>query len=213
VPLPRLLAAAACLALLLPVKAGAIAPWEELTFPNRSANDWSVEGETVRVASRSSVSVLYRQVDLPAAAAEQVTWRWCAQGALPATDLTRRGGDDRAIALYLGFSDPEGEVRRSLIERVRERFTGTTPDRVLIYIWGGAAPTGWLPSPHLGERGAIRVVRTAAEVGRCFEELVDAVEDFRAVWGREPGRLTQLALSADTDDTVSYTHLTLPTKA
>jgi Protein of unknown function (DUF3047) len=79
------------------------------------------------------------------------------------------------------------------------------PGRVLAYVWGGEQPRGArVESPHLRSAGAMRVLRPAdSPTGQWFGERVDVVEDYRHAFGEDPPDPTQIAISADTDDTGS----------
>jgi hypothetical protein len=79
------------------------------------------------------------------------------------------------------------------------------PGRVIAYVFGGEQPRGTVvESPHLGNAGAVRVLRPAdSPTGEWFQERVDLAEDYRAAFGEEPPDPTQIAISADTDDTGS----------
>jgi hypothetical protein len=191
--------------------------WRELTFRDKEPNLFAaVEGEGddgVRVESRGTVSVLYRDlaggVDL--AATPVLAWRWRVDEAPPATDLARKGGDDRALAVYVSFAfDPARagafeRTRRAVLQRLAGR---ALPGRVLTYLWGGdgraGGGAGWLDNPYLRGAGRMRVLRGPdAPLGRWFEERVDLAADHAAAFGRPPTAPEQVSISADTDDTAS----------
>ena len=127
---------------------------------------------------------------------------------MPPTDLTRKGEDDTAITLYVGFPwDPD---RASFTERLArplvEAYAGEeAPGRVLAYVFGGAHERGEVvASPHLGSAGFMRVLRPAdSPTGEWFEERVDLLADYREAFGEDPPDPVQIAISADTDDTRS----------
>jgi Protein of unknown function (DUF3047) len=72
-------------------------------------------------------------------------------------------------------------------------------------VFGGEQPRGTVvDSPHLGAAGAVRVLRPAdSPTGEWFEERVDIAQDYREAFGEDPPDPTQIAISADTDDTGS----------
>ncbi len=193
---------------------GAGAAWREVRFPRRAANRFSVDGDLVRVTSDSSVSVLWRDVAVDLAATPILAWRWRVEVAPPPTDLARRGGDDRALALYATFAaDPATEtlgtrLRRAMLEPFVE---GVMPGRVLTFVWGGDGRTaGWFVNPYLAGSGRMRVLRgPEAPLGVWLDEAVDLRAEHAAAFGDPAGTLMQLGVSADSDDTTSRAEASL----
>jgi hypothetical protein len=190
------------------------AAWREVRFPGRAANRFTVDGEAVRITSDSAVSVLWRDVAVDLAATPILAWRWRIDAAPPPTTLVRRGGDDRALALYATFAaDPATEtlgtrLRRAMLEPFVE---GAMPGRVLAFVWGGdGATVGWFVNPYLAESGRMRVLRgPEAPLGVWLDEAVDLRAEHAAAFGEPARTLLQLGISADTDDTASHAEGTL----
>jgi hypothetical protein len=138
-----------------------------------------------------------------------LTWRWRVEQGPPATDLTRKGGDDRALSIAVGFAG--WPPRAGLWQRAQHALAQAAagdhplPKSVLLYVWGG---TGQEPapfvSPYLAGLGVVRVLRPAeAPRGRWLEERVDLAADWRAAFGGEPPPLQEIAIGTDVDDTRS----------
>jgi len=136
-----------------------------------------------------------------------LTWRWRVDMGPPPTDLTRRGGDDRAISLAVGFAGfpPGVGAWQRAQHAIAQGAAGghVLPRSVLIYAWGG---TGSEParfySPWMGPLGKVRPLRHArSETGRWFEERVDLDADWRAAFGGDPPPLQEIAIGTDVDDT------------
>lgn len=188
----------------------AAAGWQQLAFPPRPANVWRAgDGGSVEVTSEAGVSMLYRPVEADPALTPILSWRWRVDEGVPPTDLASRGGDDRSLAVFVGFAwDPDGAT---LWERMRRPFVEgaagpAAPGRTLSFVWGGSSPAGTgFASPHAGASGWIVVLRNgAAPTGDGWHrERVDVAAAYRAAFGAEPPRVTWLAVSADGDDTGS----------
>jgi hypothetical protein len=141
-----------------------------------------------------------------------LAWRWRVDAGPPATDLTRRGGDDRAIAISVGFAGFAPQA--SLVMRAQHAMAQASaagmnlPRSALTYVWGGTGregagrPNGFFPSPWTGGLSQIRVLRPAeAPRGQWVEELVDLRADWRAAFaGEQVPPMIELAISTDTDD-------------
>jgi hypothetical protein len=209
-PIPPL-ALAALLALSAPVAAlGPVAfgpdlaanGWDEITFRGRTPAEFSADGASgLRVETESGVSVLWRALPPAFGPATTAGWRWRVDAGVAATDLGSRGGDDRSLALYFVFADDPGSVR----ETPRTLRAAMRRGRALIYVWGGDAPRGSvIASPSMLGRGQMLIARTDP-TGGWQSETVDLAGDFRRVFGREPGPLMGIGVSADSDDTAGRT--------
>lgn len=172
--------------------------WDELTFRGRTPADFTAEGAGgLRVETQTGVSVLWRGMPDAFGPATTATWRWRVDAGVPATDLGARGGDDRSLALYFVFADDPGSVR----EMPGTLRAAMRRGRALIYVWGGnAAPGNAIASPSMLGRGQM-VIRQTSTTGGWQNEAADLRADFRRVFGREPGPLIGIGVSADSDDT------------
>jgi hypothetical protein len=195
-----------------PIPAGpdlAAAGWREIGVKGKPPNRFIGHPDgAIEVISSSSVSRVYRPVEVDLDATPVLTWQWRVDQPVPPTDLTQKGEDDTALTLYVGFPWDPGEA--SFTERLTrplvEAYAGEdAPGRVLAYVWGGDQPRGaWVASPHLRSAGALRVLRPAdSPTGEWFQERVDLAQDYREAFGEEPPDPSQIAISADTDDTAS----------
>ncbi|SDL45280.1 DUF3047 domain-containing protein [Aliiruegeria lutimaris] len=174
--------------------------WSEQTFPRLSANQWIQSANGVDVRSDMSVSLLWTRIEAADGSATRASWSWSVSESVPATLLTRKGGDDRNLALYFVFMPPEqAEASRNASVRKMLR---TREARVLMYVWGGDHARGdILPSPYLGQRGKT-IIRRPAGTG-SHSETVDLEADFQRAFGGEKSVLVGMAVSSDSDDTRS----------
>ncbi|WP_424811793.1 DUF3047 domain-containing protein [Roseococcus sp. YIM B11640] len=134
-------------------------------------------------------------------------WRWRVDAGPPATLLTRRGGDDRALAITAGFAGwpPRVTAWQRAQHAIAQVAAGrhVLPRSVLIYVWGGTGQEpDFFPSPWIPGIGCVRVLRPAGSPqGRWFEERVDLAADWRRAFGGEPPPLQEIAIGTDGDDT------------
>jgi hypothetical protein len=183
--------------------------WRELGVSGKPGNRFVGHPDgSVEVISSSSVSRLYRPLQVDLDATPVLTWQWRVDEPVPPTDLTKKGEDDTAVTIYVGF--PWDSERASFTEWLTrplvEAYVGDdAPGRVLVYVWGGEQRRGEaVKSPHLRSSGFMRVLRPAdSPTGEWFEERVDVVKDYREAFGEDPPDPSQLAISADTDNTGS----------
>lgn len=174
--------------------------WRYMSFPHRRRAEFRAHGEdTVIVQAEAGVGVLWHPVPLEVSKARKARWRWRVTAGVGPTDLTKRGGDDRTLAIYFVFVDGQ-EVPDSLdLMRLLRRQQGY----LLMYVWGGSANPGTiLPLPYFEGRGRTVVKRAAnAPTNVWFDEMAEVRDDFHRAFGRWPGRLVAVAVSSDSDDT------------
>jgi len=177
--------------------------WHYLGFPTRQGAQFSASGEdTVIVRADGGVGVLWHRLPLKLSEARHAQWRWRIAAGVGPTDLTERGSDDRALAVYFVFVDkPEAAEDSDLVALLR-RGKGY----FLMYVWGGSATPGTvLLSPYFDGRGRTIVKRAADSPMRVwFKETADVRGDFRKAFGRLPGTLVAVAISSDSDDTGAH---------
>lgn len=174
--------------------------WTEQRFSMFSGNRFALDGDTLGVRSDGTVSLVWTRLPEQLWDKRQARWDWAVDRSAPATDLTRKGGDDRNLSLYFLFL-PERTARQAGNRGVRA-LLGDPDVRVLMYVWGGNHAQGAiLPTPYLGARGRT-VIRRAAGTG-AGSETVDLAQDHAAAFGTAPGSLVGLAVSSDSDDTGS----------
>ncbi|MEM6385150.1 MAG: DUF3047 domain-containing protein [Pseudomonadota bacterium] len=171
--------------------------WKEQGFLRFFTNDYSFRGSQLDVVSDGTVSLVWRPVEGTERAARKASWRWRVTEGVGPTDLTKKGGDDRNLALYFVFVDEA--TAASLTGGNARQLLRNPNTRALIYVWGGDhAPGSILPSPyHPGLR--TKVLRTGS--AGTFSESVDLAADYQRAFGAAKGVLVGLGVSADSDDT------------
>lgn len=178
----------------------AASDWRYMSFPRRPGVAFTAHGEdTVIVQTNAGVGVLWHPVPRKVSKASKARWRWRVTKGVGPTDLTKKGGDDRTLAVYFAFTDEKVAVKNiDLMDLLRHK-----RGEVLMYVWGsGVKPGTMLPLPYFGGRGRTVVKRAAnTKSGVWFDEKVDIRGDFRRAFGRAPGRLVAIAVSSDADDT------------
>ncbi len=215
---PALALAVACAA---PLLTAAISPgrtppdlerlgWRKVEWQGISPATFSATlSGGVRVQGQGQGGFVYRPLQGPAAC---LTWRWRVDAGPPPTDLTRKGGDDRAISLTVGFVDygPEAGFGARAQMAVAQAVAGEhrLPRSTLSYVWGGTGREGagrFFASPYGPAISRIRIQRPAATApGRWVEEKVDLGADWRAAFGGTAvPALQEVAISTDVDDTNS----------
>lgn len=175
-------------------------PWQRQGFLFQRDNRFEVDGERLVVESDAAASLFLGTVPERLWSARKASWHWQVSQGVPATDLSRKGGDDRNLSIYFLFLPLDRA--RALRGASAYKLLTEPSTRSLLYVWGGNKPRGTaMPSPYMKGRGTTIVLRSAG-VG-AFGESVDLAADFRSSFGAAPEALFGLAVSADSDDTNS----------
>ncbi len=171
--------------------------WKEQGFLRLFSNDYSQGGGTLSVVSDGTVSLLWRAVPQGSQGATRASWGWSVAEGVPATDLSRKGGDDRNLSIYFAWTDAETATR--LNPNRAGRLLRDENTRIIAYVWGGNAGRGTLlNSPYLP--GLKTIVLRSAGNGQHVEQ-VDLAADYARAFGGTPGVLVGMGVSADSDDT------------
>lgn len=196
---------ATCLAALTAVSAAAgpvsfANGWKEQRLSLFSSNDYRF-GQSLSMVSDGSVSIAWTRVDRSDWDSDGASWSWTVDQSVPATDLSRKGGDDRNISLYFVFVPEalapglEGANIRSLL--------GNDDVRIIQYAWGGNHARGQvIPSPYGPSGQGVTIAMRQAGTG-SHSESVDLAADYARAFGGDNGALIGLAVSGDSDDTDS----------
>lgn len=173
--------------------------WTEQKLSLFSNNRYSF-GNQLNMSSDGSVSIAYTRIPQSDWQANRASWSWTVDQSVPATDLRKKGGDDRNMSLYFVFL-PDDQAAASEGAGIRS-LLGNENVRVLLYTWGGNHGRGeQFLSPYLNGLGMNIALRPAGT--GSFTENVDLAADYRRAFGGEPGSLVGLAVSGDSDDTDS----------
>jgi hypothetical protein len=182
----------------------AAAGWTHAPYDGLPPARFRPSANGVVVEGGGAGSFIWRRVPGRAAC---LNWRWRVDHGPPPTDLTQRGGDDRALSVSVGFTG--WPTRATLWQRTQHAVAQARagdhalPRSVLTYVWGG---TGQEPetfySPWMGGLGKVRILRPAiTPSGRWFEERVDLAADWQHSFGGTPPPLQEIAIGCDADDT------------
>lgn len=182
------------------------AGWTHQPYSGMAPARFTATADGLRMEGQAAGSFVWRTVQ---GAAQCLSWRWRVDAGPPATPLTRRGGDDRAISLAVGFSafPPQASVWQRAQYTVAQAHAGphVLPRAILIYVWGG---TGDEPqrfySPWAAGLGKVFRLRAATTpTAQWFDERVDLAADWRGAFGGEPPPLQEIVIGTDVDDTRS----------
>lgn len=178
--------------------------WTKTPFKGRADNRLTCSDGALRIRSKKSISLHAIRPPQKVAQAGRLSWSWRVPRPAGPSDLTRKGADDRAIAVMVAFRyDPK---RASFKERMMRPFVEAkqgpnAPGRVLAYTWvegRKGASDRELRSPFGG--AAHRIIPLPRKAGRWRRETVNIAADHRRAFGDAAYSIAYVAIASDTDD-------------
>lgn len=166
----------------------------------------SLDGITVAAAHASaSASGMLHELDMDLHQYPWLRWRWKVQGLIPGADLTQPRGEDSPVRIIVAFAGDVatlGFVDRMFFREFAALTGRQLPYATLMYVWENRLPAGSVvPNPHTSRVQMIVTQSGSANVGRWVEERRNVLEDYRSVFGSEPGKVIHLAIMTDGDNT------------
>ncbi len=159
----------------------------------------------LRITGVGQGSFVWRSVTQPDAC---LYWRWRVDHGPPATPLDRKGGDDRAIAITVGFDGwpPDVGFIQKAQHTLAQAMAGDhrLPRSMIAYVWGG---TGQEPrpftNPYVQGLGKVYVRRAAdTDKGRWYDERAEILRDWRTVFrGGTVPPVLEIVIGTDVEDT------------
>ena len=164
----------------------------------------------VRASAQASASGLIHRLRLEPKAYPMLTWQWKVASLIPRADNTQKHTEDapvRVVVTFAGDKDQLPLAERIFSDNIRLVSGQEMPYATLMYIWENRAPLGTV----IRNRHTSRVRMIVAESGRdkvgTWQEVTRNVyEDYRRVFGEEPGAITAIGIMTDTDNTGENVH-------
>src|SRR5436190_2349628 len=163
------------------------------------------EGTVLEANADRSASGLYRRIRIDLKSHPVVEWRWKVVQPVAGADARVPVREDSPVRLVISF---HGDINRlDFQERITLRLykglTGQTlPYAMLMYIWAGTLPAETtIPSEHTGKIQMIVLPSDQRHIGQWMNFRRNVLEDYRRVFGEEPGDIVAVGVMSDSDDT------------
>ncbi len=169
-----------------------------------------------KLVEDQGIVVLYAKADAAASgvlhlvefniqSAPQMNWRWKIAGLIEGADNSVASKEDATVRIALGFEGDRSKL--AFRERTASSLAKTgsgreLPYAQLVYIWSNTKPVGTvIENPHTKRVQMVVAATGASGVGKWVTLSRNVVEDFKKAFGEEPGKMTEVALLTDTDNT------------
>ena len=187
--------------------------WKEFMFDDQRQNTFrQIEEGVIEIETNKSVSIAYLPFDtakLDLRKTSNLVFEWQHEGQVIDTDVSKKGGDDRIMAIYLAFPyQPEhASLKEKLLRPLVVASQGRdAPGRLLTYLWAGEPKVGrWFENPYTGTAGYMKVIQDARDGSNnaniWHAHKVNIVADFQDKFGYMPPTPAYVAIGVDSDDT------------
>ncbi len=186
------------------------AGWEKwILHPLKRKTDygWKKDrkGVYLEAKSHASASGLIKRLNIDPKSLPYLQFSWMVDGLLEGADVGDRANEDSPVRVVLAFDGDKSTLpmkELAFMERVKT-FTGhDLPFASLTYVWDNKRPLNTIvPNPHTGRVQKVVASSGSAGVRTWQMHQRNILNDYRAAYGKEPGKLIAIAVMTDTDNT------------
>ena len=155
--------------------------------------------------AEGAASGMLHVVDFDIRTAPVMQWRWKIGNMIEGQDNSVAAKEDAPVRIALGFDGDKSKL--TFRERTASSLAKTgsgreLPYAQLVYIWANNKPVGTvIENPHTHRVEMVVAASGGTSVGKWMTLSRNVIEDFKKAFGEEPGRLTEVAVLTDTDNT------------
>lgn len=159
----------------------------------------------LHASAKASVAGMVHATGIDVGATPFVKWRWKVSGAIDGANNRIGAKEDAPARLVFAFDGDRDKLSLAdhalsfVARRIAQR---DLPYATLMYIFSDCAPVGTIiPNPYTRRVQMIVVAGSRDGIGEWQVHARNVREDFRRAFGEEPGRLTDIGVMTDTDNT------------
>lgn len=150
--------------------------------------------------ARASASGLLHDLDLDVSERPILSWRWKVMDLAPSEDSP----DDSPVRILVNFDGDHSKIPFGdrLFYDQFHLFTGQQlPYAGVMYVWGSKTPNGGVVKNKYTSRIKMIAVESGREnLGKWLQESRNVEEDYRRLFGEEPGRVVSVGIMTEADD-------------
>ena len=189
------------------------AGWRHFTLPGKTATVYDFvrkDGrETLTAKAGTSASMMRREVNIPAANLDDVSFSWQVPLLIEGADLAERDFDDSPVRIVLVFEGDKSKfsAKNAMLSELAQVMTGEPlPYATLMYVWCNKRPAGSVVVNPRTDRIRSIVVESGKKNLRQWLDYKRKVHtDFEKAFGESPGKLLSVAIMTDSDNTKTQT--------
>ena len=159
----------------------------------------------VKAVSNQSSSGMTREIRIDPKEFPVVEWRWKVTNILKNGNVKEKSGDDYPARLYITFeydSSKVGFFEKAKYETVKFLYGQYPPIGAINYIWESKSPIGTIrPNPYTDRVQMIVIESGSTRLNEWITEERNVYEDYKKAFGKDPPRISGVAIMTDTDNT------------
>jgi len=178
------------------------ASWVMSRFGSLSRYELVEDGGTTVLrgsAQKDSASGLLHLVDLDPRERPIFSWRWKVMDIAP----SQASPDDSPVRIMVSFEGDYGKLPfsdRIFYDQFRLFNGQQLPYAGVMYVWGSRTPRGGVaPNKYTSRIKMIAVESGREKLGQWLQESRNVEEDYRRLFGEEPGRVVSVGLMTEAD--------------
>ncbi len=164
----------------------------------------------VKAHANASASGLVHALDVNAKSFPLLSWRWKVTDLIAGADNSQKHTEDSPVRVVVTFDGDPDKLpfeERIFSDNVRLLTGQPMPYATLMYIWENRAPVGTIiPNRHTSRVRMLVAESGRDKVGMWQEVTRNVYEDYKRVFGEEPGRIAAIGIMTDTDNTGANVH-------
>lgn len=189
--------------------------WEPWTLSRlKKATQYKLVDESgrtvVKAHADSSASGLVHALKVNARSFPLLTWRWKITDLIATADNSQKHTEDspvRVVVTFDGDLDKLPLSDRLFSDNMRLLTGQPMPYATLMYIWENRAPRDTvIPNRHTSRVRMLVAESGREKIGMWQEVTRNVYEDYKRVFGEEPGRIAAIGIMTDTDNTGANVH-------
>ena len=153
----------------------------------------------------AAASSLLTDVDFDLKSAPVMQWRWKISNLIESADNANPSKEDSPARVILDFEGDKSKLpfRDRTASSLAKAGSGRElPYAQIQYIWSNTKPVGTIiENPHTKRIQMIVAASGAGSVGKWITLKRNVYDDFKRAFGEEPGRMTEVGVLTDTDNT------------
>jgi hypothetical protein len=153
---------------------------------------------------------LHRHIRVDPRRQSVLEWSWRVESLIPGADKRYARRDDSAARLVVAFHGDASKLdfeQRAKLRLIKAVTGQALPYAIIMYVWANEVPVeAIVPSPHFDRIRLIVVESGPAQLGQWLRYRRNVLDDYRRVYGEEPGDIVSVGVLTDADNTQHVAH-------
>jgi hypothetical protein len=134
-----------------------------------------------------------------------ISWRWKTDALVPGADNRDKKREDAPLRVMVAFDGDHAtlpDTEKARFKRAKSLSGRNLPYALLMYIWSDHLPVNTvIPSAHSSQIKMLVVASGIKGLGQWQQVQRTLADDYRHVFGADPGPVIGVAVMTDTDNT------------